>query len=144
MHNSFFIFLNCHRYTRVKRCRYRYSRHFLNGHKKLQKLVPYRMSSWARARAGAGSGKKYRKLEPLQKRTASNRNPVRKKLPFLSMKAVRMSKVQFQPSRAVNPHSFYADPDPAVLLNADGSGSRSRSSLTKFEEKKIMKSFLKL
>ena len=88
--------------------------------------------------------KKYRKLEPLQKRTASNRNPVRKKLPFLSMKAVRMSKVQFQPSRAVNPHSFYADPDPAVLLNADGSGSRSRSSLTKFEEKKIMKSFLKL
>ena len=51
---------------------------------------------------------------------------------------------------AVDPHSFFADPDPAVFLNADpdpggkmnadpcGSGS----SLTNFVKNKLMKSFL--
>ena len=29
------------------------------------------------------------------------------------------SKMNFAPCRAVNPHSLYADPDPAVFLNAD-------------------------
>ena len=39
-------------------------------------------------------------------------------------------------TRAVNPHSFYADPDPTVFSECgSGSGSRSKSSLTKFEEK---------
>ena len=28
-------------------------------------------------------------------------------------------KVKTVPNRAVDPHSFYADPDPAVFLNAD-------------------------
>ena len=43
-------------------------------------------------------------------------------------------------SRAVDPHSFYADPDPAVFLNADPDPGPAEPNL----KKKIMKSFLKL
>ena len=42
--------------------------------------------------------------------------------------------------RAVDPHSFYADPDPAVFLNADPDPGPAEPNL----KKKIMKSFLKL
>ena len=50
----------------------------------------------------------------------------------------------FIPCRAVDPHSFYVDPDPAVFLNADPDpGGKmnadpcgSASSLTNFVKKK--------
>ena len=42
--------------------------------------------------------------------------------------------------RAVDPHSFYADPDPAVFLNADPDPGPALPNL----KKKIMNSFLKL
>ena len=42
--------------------------------------------------------------------------------------------------RAVDPLSFFADPDPAVFLNADPCGSGS--SLTNLVKNKLMKSFL--
>ena len=42
--------------------------------------------------------------------------------------------------RAVDPHLFYADPDPAVFLNADPDPGPAEPNL----KKKIMKSFLKL
>ena len=53
---------------------------------------------------------------------------------------------------AVDPHSFFADPDPAVFMNADPDpggkmnadpcGSGSGSSLSNFVKNKLMKSFL--
>ena len=55
-------------------------------------------------------------------------------------------------NRAVDPHSFFADLDPAVFLNADpdldpggkmnADPSGSGSSLTNFVKNKLMKSFL--
>ena len=50
----------------------------------------------------------------------------------------------------MDPHSFLADPDPAVFLNADPDpGGKmnadpcgSRSSFTNFAKNKLMKSFL--
>ena len=54
----------------------------------------------------------------------------------------------------MDPHSFFADPDPAVFLNADPDsdpggkmnadpfGSGSGSSLTNFVKNRLMKSFL--
>ena len=38
----------------------------------------------------------------------------------------------------MDPHSLYADPDPAVFLNADPDPDPGPSSLTKFEEKKSL------
>ena len=43
--------------------------------------------------------------------------------------------------RAVDPYSFYADPDPAVFLNPDPGPVPAYPNL---KTKKIMKSFLKL
>ena len=46
--------------------------------------------------------------------------------------------------RAVDPHSFFVDPDPAVFLNADldPAALKSESRLNKFVKKNLMKSFL--
>ena len=56
--------------------------------------------------------------------------------------------------RAVDPHSFFADPNPAVFLNADPDpggkmnadpcGYGSGSSFTHFVKNKLMKRFLQL
>ena len=42
----------------------------------------------------------------------------------------------------MDPHSFYADPDPAIFLNGDPDPGGKMNALTNFVKLKLIKSFL--